>query len=198
VVVLDDADEGQLVEAGEVHRLVPGALVGGAVAAEEDADGAVALVLGGEGGAHGDGGAAGDDAVGAEDAEVEVGDVHRAALAVAVAGGAAVKLGEHAAHVAALGDAVAVAAVGAGDGVGRLQLGADAGGDRLLADIEVNGAGDLRLLGQAAGRLLELADLDHRPEHVEQQLGVEVHPSVLLRGLVKATPFVCRDQTCAA
>ena len=59
--------------------------------------------------------AAADDAVRAEDAGVDVGDVHRAALALAVAGRLAEQLGHHQRRVAALGDAVAVAAVGAGD-----------------------------------------------------------------------------------
>src|SRR4029077_5027916 len=65
----------------------------------------------------GEGRPAADDAVGAEHALGQVGDVHRAALAVAAAGLAAVDLGHHLADVHALGDAVAVAAMGAGDGV---------------------------------------------------------------------------------
>ena len=55
--------------------------------------------------------AAGDDAVGAEHADAEIGDVHGAALALAVAGLPAVELGHHALEVGALGDAVAVAAM---------------------------------------------------------------------------------------
>src|ERR1044071_2516279 len=124
-----------MVEAGEVQGLVPGALVRSAIAAEADCDGTVALVLRGEGGAHRDWRAAGNDAVRAEDAEVEVGDVHRAAFAVAVAGRPAVDLGEHLADVAALCDAVAVAAVGAGDAIGRIQVGANADRDCLLTGL---------------------------------------------------------------
>ena len=55
--------------------------------------------------------AAGDHAVGAEHADGEIGDVHRAALAAAIAGGAAVELRHHARGIGALGDRVAVAAV---------------------------------------------------------------------------------------
>ena len=71
--------------------------------------------------------AAADDAVGAEVALGHVGDVHRAAAAVAIAVLAAEELGEHAADLGALGDAVAVAAMGRGDlvGVGELHAGGD-------------------------------------------------------------------------
>ena len=50
------------------------------------------------------------DAVGPEHVEVEVADVHRPALAVAVAGRLPHELGHHLPEVAALGDEVAVAA----------------------------------------------------------------------------------------
>ena len=64
---------------------------------------------------------------------VEVGDVHRAALALAQAIRAAVDLLHHAAHVAALGDAVPVAAMGADDVVRIGQLLAHPDRDGLLA-----------------------------------------------------------------
>jgi hypothetical protein len=52
-------------------------------------------------------------------------------------------------HVAALGDGVAVAAVGGGDVVVGAQVGADAGGDRLLTRVQVDEPRDL-----AGGELL--------------------------------------------
>ena len=84
-----------------------------------------------------------DDAVGAQDAQLRPGDVHGAALALAVAGGLAVQLGHHAAHLAALGDDVAVAAVGAGDVVVVVEGGAHADRHRLLAQVQVHEAGQL-------------------------------------------------------
>jgi hypothetical protein len=60
-------------------------------------------------GPDGDRDAGAHDAVGAEHAEVEVADVHRPALALAVAGGLAHQLGHHLGELAALGDEVPVA-----------------------------------------------------------------------------------------
>jgi hypothetical protein len=62
---------------------------------------------------------------------------------------------DHAVHVAALGDGVAVAAVGGGDVVVGSQVGADAGDDGLLTRIQVDEPGDLaggELLMHPAGR----------------------------------------------
>ena len=102
--------------------------------------------------------AAADDAVGAEHALGEVGDVHRAALALAEAVGAAVDLEHHALHVAALGDAVPVAAMRADDVVGVVEVLADADRDRFLARIEVREAGDLARGDFHVQPLLEFAD----------------------------------------
>src|ERR1700741_3757325 len=90
-----------------------------------------------------EGRAAADDSVGAEHALGQVSDVHGAALAVAAAGLAAVDLGHHLADVHAPGDAVAVPAVGAGDGVPVVEVAADADGRRLLARVQVDEPGDL-------------------------------------------------------
>src|SRR3989442_1766875 len=87
--------------------------------------------------------AAADDRVRAEHAAGEVRDVHRASASLAEPVLAAVDLGHHRVEVAALGDAVAVAAVRARDVVVVAQVRADARGDRLLADVHVHEARDL-------------------------------------------------------
>ncbi len=74
---------------------------------------------------------------------LEIGDVHRTALAFAVAGLPAVKLGHHAVQVGALRDAMAVAAMRRDDPVAALERGADADRDRLLTDVAVHDAVDL-------------------------------------------------------
>ena len=142
VIVLDHEDRRQLEQRREVECLVPGALVGRAVTGEAHRDAAVSLILRRERCSDRDRRSAADDAVGADDADVEVGDVHRATLAVAVPGRFAEQLGEHQPHVATLGDAVTVAAVSAGDRVVGPEVGADADGHRLLASVEVHRAGD--------------------------------------------------------
>ena len=139
-----------------------------AVAEEADRDVALAFDLRGERGARRDRQSAADDAVRAEHAHREVGDVHRAALAFAVAVDAPEQLGHHALHVRALGDAVAVAAVRAGHPIGVRQVGAHADGDGFLADIGVHGAVDLACRPQLDRELVELADQDHLAQHLDQ------------------------------
>ena len=116
----------------------------------------------------------GDDPVGAEHADAEIGDVHRAALALAVAGLPPVELGHHAVEVGALGDAVAVAAMRRDDPVAAIERGADADGDRLLADVAVHDAVDLA--GEIIGRgaLLEAADGEHLAQHLALLVGRQV------------------------
>src|SRR5437660_1074901 len=134
-VVLADVDDGQAPQRGHVHRLVQQALAERAVAEEADGHLVGAAPAGGHRRSGGDAGAAADDRVGAQVAALLVGDVHGAALAPAVAGLPAQQLGEHAVHGRALGQAVAVAAVGAGDVVVVPERRADADRDRLLADV---------------------------------------------------------------
>ena len=114
--------------------------------------------------------AAADDAVGAHHADRQVGHVHRAALAVADAGALAPDLGHHAVDVHALGDAVAVAAVSAGDAVVLAQVHADAGGRRFLAGVEVHEAGNVAAGKLGVQTLLELADRPHGAVRLEQPL----------------------------
>ena len=151
------------------------ALGGGAVAEEADGHVALALELGGQRRPAGDRQPAADDAVGAQHPHREVGDVHGAALALAVAVGAAEQLGHHAPDVGALGDAVAVAAVGAGDAIARRQVRAHPDRDRLLAHVGMHRAVDLAGHPQLDGPLVELPDQDHRAQHLDQLRLVERH-----------------------
>src|SRR5437762_2563520 len=77
---------------------------------------------------------AADDDVGAQHAEREVRNVHASALAPAITVAAPEQLRHHAVYVAALGDGVAVAAVGAGYVIVRSQGGAGADRYRFLSD----------------------------------------------------------------
>ena len=112
MVVLADEDYRQLPDARHIERLVEGSLVRRAVAEEADADLVGSADVYREPGAAGDAVSGADDAVRAEYALVAVGYVHRASLALAVARLTAEELGHHQVQVSALGDDVAVAAVG--------------------------------------------------------------------------------------
>ena len=117
---------------------------------------------------------AADDAVRAEHAELHVADVHAAAFAFAVAGGAAEQFGEHAIELAAFRDEVTVTAVRAGDLVVVGQVHHHAGGDRFLTYIKVQGAGNLAGFHQLAGFFLEDADADHAAVNIEQNFVVRL------------------------
>src|SRR6266853_2609867 len=107
-VVLADEDHRQLPDLREVHLFVEQALAERAFAEEAHCDLAGLLVLGGERGAGRNAGAAADDGVGAEVAGVGIGNVHRAALALAVAVLFAEQLGKHAVGRRAFREAMAV------------------------------------------------------------------------------------------
>src|SRR5262249_33738301 len=123
--------------------------------------------------------AARDDAVGAEHADAEIGDVHRTALAFAVAGLPTVELGHHPVEIGALGDAVAMAAMRRDDPVALAERGAGADGDGRLADIAMHDAVDLA--GEIIGRgaLLEAADRQHPAQHLALLLGRQVRRKAL-------------------
>src|SRR5919108_5415000 len=99
--------------------------------------------------------------------------MHGPALAAGAAGGLAVQLGEHGAQAAALRQVERVPAVGAEDDVLRPQRGADADGDRLLADGEVDRALDL-VTRVSPGDLLF-----HPADAVERAVQRGVHPGCL-------------------
>jgi hypothetical protein len=96
--------------------------------------------------------------------------VHRAAAAAVRALVPAHQLGEHAERVEALGQAVAVAPVGGGDDIGRPERPARAHGGRLLPDREVHEPGDLAVPIERRHPLLEPADQQHAPVHLDQLL----------------------------
>ena len=128
-----------------------GTLIGRAIAEETGAHLVGAPHLGRQAGAGGDTLSRANDAVGAQNADVGIGDVHGAALALAVAGLLGPQLSHHILQVSALGDAVAVSPVGAGNVVIVPQIGACGGGNGFLTDIQVGKAGDLHLCQQPVG-----------------------------------------------
>ena len=111
-----------------------------------------------------------DDPVAADDVEGEVGDVHRAAEALAVPGSPAEHLGHHPAHVGAGGDQVAVRAVVADEVVAGAHDACGAGGDRLLPDAAVRGADDHAFAEELRRAFLEHADPQHHAVLLDERL----------------------------
>ena len=174
-VVLEHEEDRQLVDRREVHRLERRALVEGAIAEECDGDTAGLALLGGQRGAARERRSAADNAVGAQHALADVGDVHRAALAFAQAALAPEDLLHHAVDIAALADAVAMPAVGAGDVVGSVELHADADGRCLLAGVEMDEARYLARGELLVHPLFEFADGAHPRVGREKLFAVELH-----------------------
>ena len=110
-----------------------------------------------------------DDPVAAEDVEREVGDVHRAAEALAVAGSLAEHLGHHPPQVGAGRDQMAVRAMVADEVVGLAHHARGADRDRLLADAAVRRAEDDALLEELGGAFLEDADQAHPPVLLDER-----------------------------
>src|SRR5436309_2359043 len=175
LVVLAEVDGRQLPHGGEVERLVDDALVGAAVAEEGDDDVVGPPELGGEPRAGADREPGRDDPVTAQDVQVERGDVHRASQAAAVAVLPAHELRHHAVHARALGDAVAVAAMGADDVVALAEVRAGARRHRLLADVAVRRPLDEPGVEELRRLLVEAADLDHRGVEALELLAAELH-----------------------
>ena len=160
-VVFTYEDHRQVPGGGHVGRFVERAPVGGAVPEKYYGDSVTFLKAGGQGGAYGQTKAAAHDAVGAQHPHAEVRHVLAAALAPAAAGDLAVELRHHGPQVRALGNGVAVSAVGAFNVVLPLQTGAHAGGNGLLAYVKMHVSQNLLGLSGPLRFQLKLPDLDH-------------------------------------
>src|SRR5579859_924001 len=171
-VVLADVDDGQPPERGHVHRLVQHSLAERTIAEEAHRDLVGSALLRRKRSSSRDAGRAGDDRVRAEIAALGVGDVHRTALAVAVARLLAEQLREHAVQLSALGDAVPMSAMRAGDVVVVVERGAHAHGHRLLADVEVGQPRHLAAAIQVVDLLFEMTDPEHAAIQLEGEVGI--------------------------
>ena len=141
-----------------------------AVAEERDRDPLLAPELERERRADDPRDAARDDRVRAQVADLEVVEVHRAAVAVRAALELPVQLRHDLVHVRALGDRVPVRAVRRGDHVLALERGADAGRDRFLPDRDVQEARELARAEALLDLLLEAPDEQHLAEERAQLL----------------------------
>jgi hypothetical protein len=122
-------------------------------------------------------------AIGAQHAHRKIRNVHRAALAAVEARGLAEQFGHHAAQIGALGQRVAVTAVGGGQVVGRVQVRADAGGHGFLPGGQMQRAahpgararalpvGAHAALAGDFSRILERPDAHHGAVQAGQNVG---------------------------
>jgi len=182
LVVLADEQHRQPPDARHVEPLVEGAVVDGPVAEERHRHALALEQLEAVTGPRRLQDARANDAARAHHADFRRKQVHAAAPAVRAAGLAAEQLRYQLARGNALGQRVAVAAVGAEDDVVGAEVGADAGRNRLLPDVGMTGTVDQAALVAPGQFFFALADRLHLA--VEgQQLGlIEVRVGLLRLG----------------
>ena len=134
--------------------------------------------LGGKCRARGDSDAAADDGVSAQVAGGGIGDVHRSALAAAIAGFLAEQFGEHAIGRRSFGQAVSVAAVRAGDVIVDAQSFANSHGHGFFAAVQVGQSGHERAGVELVHLLFKQADAHH--------LAIGAQPLLFFRGSLAA------------
>ena len=161
LVVLDDVDDRQLPQLGHVEALIDLALVGGAVAEIGQADAVIAAIFVGEGQPRAERHLGADDAVAAIEFLLLAEHVHRAALALGIAGGAAGQLGHHAFGVHARRQHMAMVAIGGDQLVVGPDIGLHAHHHGFLADIEVAETADQPHAVKLTSPLFEAADQEH-------------------------------------
>src|SRR5262249_52944517 len=176
-IVLAQVDHRQLPQLREVHRLVEDALTERALAEEADDDAILVEILRRKGSAGSERGAAADDRVRAEVAGLRIGNMHRAAFALAVARLLAQELREHQIRRRPLREAVAVAAMRAGDVVVFPERAADTDRDRLLADVEMSEARHQRAGVEIVDALLEQSNRNHLPVHLDEPIAHRRSPA---------------------
>ena len=146
------------------------ALGGCPLAEEADGDAILAAHLVGQRQAHRQRQAAADDGIAAVEIVLAAEQVHGAAAASRAAFGLAVHLGHHLAHGDAAHQRVGVLAVGCHQPVVCPQCADHAGGDRLLAVIEMQEAADLSRTVEFGTFRLKPADTDHAAQKVQHMV----------------------------
>ncbi len=141
-----------------------------AVAEERDGDALLAAHLEGERGADDSRQPAADDGVRAEIADLDVVQMHRAAVAPAAAFDLAVQLGHDPLDGRSLRDRVTVRAMRRRDDVLARERGTDPGRGRLLADRDVQEPRQLARAEPILDLLLEATDQEHLAEESAQNL----------------------------
>ena len=213
-VVLDEEDDGQVVERGHVEGFVGRAVLHRAVAEEGDGEVAALPQLLGQRVAHRLRRVAADDGVGAEHAGLVPTHVHRAAAPAAVAGREPHDLGHGAVHdllhrlgplvgarvvvrrrrvVQELGEELVMGAVGGVDLVGVRQRRHGADRAALLADARVRGPVHAARLEEFENPLLEAADEQELLQEIGQDLRV-LAPASRPRPALETMPRSLGDQ----
>ena len=169
-IVLANKKNRQVENAGPIQTFQEGPPVDRAVAEETDHNIIFTQHLLRLCRAHGDQDTGADDTVRAQHADIEIGDVHGAALATANPAFLAEELTHHRFGIGAFGDGVAVATVVARDLVAPAQVTANTRRDRFLSNGEMRRALHQIFFGTADHHTFESTDTAHRGIKVEDAL----------------------------
>ena len=167
-VVLADVDHGKRPELGKVHLFVQHALAQRSLPEEAGRHLPCAEVLRRKRGASGNPRSSADNRVRPEIPGGRIGDVHRSALSLAVAGFLAQQLGEHPGRVRALRKAVSVTTMRARDVVVPIECLAHADSHGLFPYIQVREPRHQGAGVQIVDPFLEQADRHHLPVHAQK------------------------------
>src|SRR5215831_635813 len=135
MVVFTDEKSGKFPNGSEIEGAVEGAFIGGPIPKEGYRHPITLRQLGSERSASSNRHASTHDPVGTEHADAEIGNMHGAALAVAITVTAPKQLGHHEFQVGALGDGMSVPTVRADDLVVPAQGSTDTHRDGFLAQV---------------------------------------------------------------
>src|SRR2546421_601876 len=174
-----------------------GALIGRAIPKETDGHLASAIVLRSEPCSRCQWEAAAHNAISPEHPLVDVGDMHRAALATAGSCFTAQQLSHHLAQAHAFSDTVTMPAVMAGNVVIIGQVRADTHGNRFFTSIQVYETGDLPRGEFFASALLKFTDRCHLLVQMKQLGLIQCLPAhtTTLFGYHSCKPPNCRLET---
>jgi len=169
-IVLDDEDDGEIPQRGQIQSLVKSADVDGRLSEEADANLITTAILDRESDSGGDRNVATHDAMSAEEVCLGVEDVHGAALAARGSCVAAKQLGHDCSRADSACERLPMIAVG-GD---HVIIGTDhrhhAGRDRFLSDVEVQEPADLSERVPFGAPLLETTLEEHRMKQLAPDL----------------------------
>src|SRR5581483_11345436 len=148
---------------GEVHDLVQGTLPQRALPKKADRNRPLCQAFRGKGRAGRNAHTAADDGIGSEIAGCRVGDMHRAAFPAAVSRFFAQQLGKHSIRGGALGEAMSVPAMRAGDVIIHAERLAYSDRDPLLPAIQVGQSRHQRAGVQFVDLFFEKTNANHLP-----------------------------------
>ena len=181
-VIFADEHDREMPYRREVERFVERTLIGRSVAEEADADLIGLAHLDRKPHTSAQAMTRAYNTVCAKDAEIQIGDVHRTAAALAVAALLGVELGHHALEVTALGDHMTVAAVRARDIVILAQAGAGGGRNRFFTDVQGAEAGDFGFGVKLVDLRFKLAYPLHGQIHFLELFILDRHNILLICG----------------